>query len=106
MEVYISHLSLFSRGLLLCVTSFLVVLLVPLFVTVVGLLVGLVVGIFLVDGVIILLVLALLYLLRLLYKVVVLVRADADLTLLSRTLDTLYFDNKVVWVTGASSGSE
>ena len=51
----------------------------------------------------ILLVLALLYLL---YKVVVFVRADADLTLLSRTLDTRYFDNKVVWVTGASSGSE
>ncbi len=52
---------------------------------------------------VILLVLALLYLL---YKVVVFVRADADLTLLSRTLDTRYFDNKVVWVTGASSGSE
>ena len=52
---------------------------------------------------VILLVLALLYLL---YKLVVFVRADADLTLLSRTLDTCYFDNKVVWVTGASSGSE
>ncbi|XP_064401242.1 dehydrogenase/reductase SDR family member 7-like isoform X2 [Halichondria panicea] len=50
---------------------------------------------------VILLVLALLYLL---YKLVVFVRADADLTLLSRTLDTRYFDNKVVWVTGASSG--
>ncbi|XP_064401444.1 dehydrogenase/reductase SDR family member 7-like isoform X2 [Halichondria panicea] len=50
---------------------------------------------------VILLVLALLYLL---YKLVVFVRADADLTLLSRTLDTCYFDNKVVWVTGASSG--
>ncbi len=48
------------------------------------------------------LVLTLLYLL---YKLVVFVRADADLTLLSRTLDTRYFDNKVVWVTGASSGS-
>ncbi len=52
------------------------------------------------------LVLALLYLLRLLYRVVVFVRADADFTLLSKTLDTRYFDNKVVWVTGASSGSE
>ncbi|XP_064401240.1 dehydrogenase/reductase SDR family member 7-like [Halichondria panicea] len=50
---------------------------------------------------VILLVLALLYLL---YKLVVFVRADADITLLSRTLDTRYFDNKVVWVTGASSG--
>ncbi len=51
----------------------------------------------------VLLVLVLVYLL---YKVVVFARADADLTLLSKTLDSKYFDNKVVWVTGASSGSE
>ncbi len=52
---------------------------------------------------VVLLVLVLVYLL---YKVVVFARADADLTLLSKTLDSKYFDNKVVWVTGASSGSE
>ncbi len=43
----------------------------------------------------------------LLYKLVVFViRTDADLTLLFKTLKPHYFDNKVVWVTGASSGSE
>ena len=47
--------------------------------------------------------LALLYLL---YKVVVLAFADADLTLYSKKLKPSYFDKKVVWVTGASSGSE
>ncbi len=47
-----------------------------------------------------------LVLVYLLYKVVVFARADAYLTLLSKTLNSKYFDNKVVWVTGASSGSE
>ena len=52
-----------------------------------------------------LVVVCVLVLLYLLYKVVVFARADADLTLLSKTLDHTYFDNKVVWITGASSGS-
>ena len=47
--------------------------------------------------------LALLYLL---YKVVVLAFAGTDLTLYSKKLKPSYFDKKVVWVTGASSGSE
>ena len=47
--------------------------------------------------------LALLYLL---YKVVVFVFADVDLTLYGKKLKPSYFDKKVVWVTGASSGSE
>ena len=41
----------------------------------------------------------------LLYKVVRIARADCDLTLLSRRLKAGYFTDKVVWVTGASSGS-
>ena len=41
----------------------------------------------------------------LLYKVVRIARADCDLTLLSRKLKAGYFTGKVVWVTGASSGS-
>ena len=47
--------------------------------------------------------LALVYLL---YKVVVLALADADLVLYSKKLKPFYYDKKVVWVTGASSGSE
>ncbi|XP_064384674.1 dehydrogenase/reductase SDR family member 7-like [Halichondria panicea] len=55
--------------------------------------------------IVILLLLPVLVLLYLLYKLVVFViRADADLTLLFKTLKPHYFDNKVVWVTGASSG--
>ena len=47
--------------------------------------------------------LALLYLL---YKLIVLAFADADLTVYSKKIKPSYFDKKVVWVTGASSGSE
>ena len=42
----------------------------------------------------------------LLRKVFLLVTGDADLTLLSKSLVPDFFRNKVVWVTGASSGSE
>ena len=45
-------------------------------------------------------------LLCLLYKVVVLAFADADLTLYGKKLKPSYFDKKVVLVTGASSGSK
>ena len=41
----------------------------------------------------------------LLYKVFRMLRADCDLTLLNRRLRPAYFAGKVVWVTGASSGS-
>ena len=47
--------------------------------------------------------LALVYLL---YKVILLATADADLTLYTKKMKPSYFDQKVVWVTGASSGSE
>ena len=42
----------------------------------------------------------------LVYKVMSIVRADCDLTLLGKRLKAGYFSGKVVWVTGASSGSE
>ena len=42
----------------------------------------------------------------LLYKVLRMLRADCDLTLLNRRLKPGYFAGKVVWVTGASSGSK
>ena len=41
----------------------------------------------------------------LVYKVVSIVRADCDLTLLGKRLKAGYFSGKVVWVTGASSNS-
>ena len=55
---------------------------------------------------VILLVLHILALLYLLYKLIVLAFADADLTLYSKKIKRSYFDKKVVWVTGASSGSK
>ena len=39
-------------------------------------------------------------------KIFLLLTGDADLTLLSKSLIPNFFRNKVVWVTGASSGSE
>ena len=39
------------------------------------------------------------------YKVLRMLRADCDLTLLNMRLKPGYFAGKVVWVTGASSGS-
>ena len=42
----------------------------------------------------------------LLYKLLVFVRADGDLALLSKRLRPNYFGDKVIWITGASSGSE
>ena len=41
-----------------------------------------------------------------LLKVVQLCRADADLTVLGSKMKPQYFEGKVVWVTGASSGSK
>ena len=41
-----------------------------------------------------------------LLRVFKLYRADGDLRLLSHTLKPAYFKDKVVWVTGASSGSK
>ncbi len=40
------------------------------------------------------------------YKLFVFATADGDLTVLSRKLNAGYFSGKVVWVTGASSGSK
>lgn len=42
----------------------------------------------------------------LLYKLVILATADGDLTVLSKSMNPAYYKDKVVWVTGASSGSE
>ena len=42
----------------------------------------------------------------LLYKLLVFVTADGDLSLLSKRLRSNYFKDKVIWITGASSGSE
>lgn len=39
-------------------------------------------------------------------KLFLLLTGDADLTLLSKSLVPNFFKDKVVWVTGASSGSE
>ena len=39
-------------------------------------------------------------------KLVQLARADADLTVLSSKMKPQYFQGRVVWVTGASSGSK
>lgn len=41
-----------------------------------------------------------------LYKLVKIARADSDMSLLCKKLKPSYFSEKVVWVTGASSGSE
>ena len=40
------------------------------------------------------------------YKAVKILRTDCDLTLMSKRLKAGYFNGKVVWVTGASSGSK
>ena len=40
------------------------------------------------------------------YKAVRILRTDCDLTLMSKRLKAGYFNGKVVWVTGASSGSK
>ena len=91
-----------SMGLLSCVIACVCGLLELLF-----FLLRVLVLSFIVILVVILLLLPVPVLLYLLYKLVVFViRADADLTLLFKTLKPHYFDNKVVWVTGASSGSE
>ena len=42
----------------------------------------------------------------LIYKSVRILRTDCDLTLMSKSLRPQYFSGRVVWVTGASSGSE
>ena len=42
----------------------------------------------------------------LIYKSVRILRTDCDLTLMSKSLRPQYFSDRVVWVTGASSGSE
>ena len=42
----------------------------------------------------------------LVYKAVRILRTDCDLTLMSKRLKAGYFNGKVVWVTGASSGSK
>ncbi len=42
----------------------------------------------------------------LLLKLVRLIRADADLVVLSKKMKPEYFQGKVVWITGASSGSK
>ena len=41
-----------------------------------------------------------------LFKIFQLYRADADLTVLGSKLKPEYFKDRVVWVTGASSGSK
>ena len=41
-----------------------------------------------------------------LYKLFNLYRADGDLVTLSKSMRPEYFKGKVVWVTGASSGSK
>ena len=40
------------------------------------------------------------------YKAVKILRTDCDLTLMCKRLKAGYFNGKVVWVTGASSGSK
>ena len=42
----------------------------------------------------------------LIYKAVKILRTDCDLTLMNKRLKAGYFKGKVVWVTGASSGSK
>ena len=42
----------------------------------------------------------------LVYKAIRIIRADCDLVLLGKRLKASYFSGKVVWVTGASSGSK
>ena len=49
---------------------------------------------------------AVLLVLSLLRRIFMLLRGDADFTLQSKSLVPNYFREKVVWVTGASSGSE
>ena len=40
------------------------------------------------------------------YKLIQFIKADGDFTVLSSQLKKDYFKGRVVWVTGASSGSE
>ena len=40
------------------------------------------------------------------YKLFVFFRADGDFTVISKRLKPEYFKGKVIWITGASSGSE
>lgn len=40
------------------------------------------------------------------YKLLVFFRADGDLTVISKRMKPEYFKGKVIWITGASSGSE
>ena len=40
------------------------------------------------------------------YKLLVFFRADGDLTVTSKRIKPEYFKGKVIWITGASSGSE
>ena len=42
----------------------------------------------------------------LLYRAYIFATADADIALLNKRLKAGYFKGKVVWITGASSGSE
>ena len=42
----------------------------------------------------------------LVYKTVRIVRTDCDMSLMSKRLRPRYFSGRVVWVTGASSGSQ
>ena len=40
------------------------------------------------------------------YKLLVFFKADGDLTVISKRMKPEYFKGKVIWITGASSGSE
>jgi chemotaxis methyl-accepting protein methylase len=40
------------------------------------------------------------------YKALVFFRADGDFTVISKRLKPEYFKGRVIWITGASSGSE
>ena len=53
-----------------------------------------------------LLVLVIVIVVYLLLKLVQLLRADADLVVLNSKMKPEYFQGRVVWVTGASSGSK
>ena len=41
-----------------------------------------------------------------LYKLLQLYRADGDLTVLNSSMKPEYFKGRVIWITGASSGSK
>ena len=40
------------------------------------------------------------------YKLLMFFRADGDLAVISKRIKPEYFKGKVIWITGASSGSE